>query len=95
MRRRGSERLFVGAFPVRIAFGDREGSATRAFSGATSVITFGSGQYRWRPNGPEGRADPDGPPVRSTVAAGTDTVFDLPAASITVIRGTPGPASPR
>ena len=83
------------AHPVRIAFGDREGGATRAFSGATSVITFGSGQYKWRPNGPEGRADPDGPPVRSTVAAGTDTVFDLPAASITVIRGTPGPASPR
>lgn len=35
----------------------------------------------------EGWADPDGPMVRSKVNAGKDTWFELPAASVTVIRG--------
>jgi hypothetical protein len=34
-----------------------------------------------------GRADPDGPIVRSKLDALKDTVYDLPAASVTVIRG--------
>ena len=35
----------------------------------------------------KGWADPDGPMVRSKVNAGKDTWFELPAASVTVIRG--------
>jgi len=35
----------------------------------------------------KGVADPDGPIARSTVNAGKDTVYDLPAASVVVIRG--------
>jgi hypothetical protein len=36
----------------------------------------------------KGWADPDGPIVHSKLNAGKDTLFDLPAASVTVIRGT-------
>ena len=35
----------------------------------------------------KGHADPDNPPTHSTVAATANTQFDLPAASVTVIRG--------
>ncbi len=35
----------------------------------------------------KGWADPDGPIVRSKVAAAQDTMYDLPAASVVVIRG--------
>jgi hypothetical protein len=38
----------------------------------------------------QGNADPDGPIARSKQIAGKDTWFDLPAASVTVIRGAAG-----
>jgi hypothetical protein len=76
--------------PVRIAFHDREAESDRSFTGAATVITFGSAQYQWHANGRDGLANPAGPPAQTTVTAGKDTAFDLPAASVTVIRGTLG-----
>jgi hypothetical protein len=35
----------------------------------------------------KGMADPDGPILHTTQTAGKDTLFDLPAASVVVIRG--------
>jgi len=35
----------------------------------------------------KGIADPDGPILHTTETAGKDTLFDLPAASVVVIRG--------
>jgi hypothetical protein len=57
------------------------------FSGQVTTLTFGSAQYRWHAKGSAGFADPNSPPARTTVTAGDDTVFELPAASISVIRG--------
>ena len=55
-----------------------------------------SAQYQWHPKGAEGLANPDGPPAQATVTAGQDTMFNLPAASVSVIRGTLGSgAEPR
>jgi len=34
-----------------------------------------------------GHADPDGPIARTTLTAGKETMYDLPAASVVVIRG--------
>jgi hypothetical protein len=73
---------------VRIAFHDAKANADASFSGATSVTTFGSAQYQWHPDPQGGFAEPDGPAVKSTVNANADTWFDLPQASISVIRGT-------
>jgi hypothetical protein len=56
------------------------------------MITFGKEQYQWHPDRKKGHADPDGPPKTSMVQAGQDTNYDLPAASVTVLRGTLGPA---
>jgi hypothetical protein len=71
--------------PVSIAFSD-VGGAVMAFSGPISLITFGSEQYQWRSDGPNGHPDPDLPPVTRILPAGTKSI-PLPKASVTVLRG--------
>jgi hypothetical protein len=73
--------------PVRIRFQNRRGNIESVFSGPVSVTTFGTAQYRWHAKESAGYADPAGPPARATVTAGDDIVFELPAASISVLRG--------
>ena len=50
-------------------------------------MTFGSEQYVWINDGLNSHADPDNPPVATTMTAGSGTTFTLPKASITVLRG--------
>jgi hypothetical protein len=71
--------------PVHIVFSG--GQEERYLSGAVTTVTFGSEQYQWHPAENGGNADPDGPAARSTVNAEKGTVFTLPKASMTVIRG--------
>ena len=79
------------AHPVHISFvGD--GAAEKHFSGEVSVTTFGAAQYVWHPELKGGWADPDGPALRTTVQASSATLFELPRASISVIRGRIGTA---
>jgi len=73
--------------PVHIAFHDDKTDADSFLTGPVNLISFGSEQYQWHPDDRGGKADPDGPAVRSTVTATADTEFTLPKASITVIRG--------
>jgi len=68
---------------VRIAFDDH-----RSFSGPISLITFGSEQYMWRSEGPNGHPEPNDPPVSKTLPAGTRQIT-LPKASVTVLRSNP------
>lgn len=75
---------------VRIAFRDAKAGADRFFSGPVTTITFGRAQYQWHPDAKGGSADPDGPAVKATLDANADTWFDLPEASVTVLRGTLG-----
>ena len=76
---------------VVIAFQDDRSKSDSYFAGPVNIVTFGSEQYRWHtdlrlvPVG--GSADPDGPPARSTISARADTIYKLPKASVTVIRG--------
>jgi hypothetical protein len=70
---------------VRIAF-NHGSSLDRAFDGPISLVTFGSDQYMWKSAGPNGHPEPNDPPVRKTLAAGTQTVV-LSKASVTVLRG--------
>jgi hypothetical protein len=76
------------AHMVGISFDEIEKGTIGAFAGPVSVTTFGKEQYQWHANAAGGKADPDGPAVKSTVSAGAGTKFTLPAASVTVIRGT-------
>ena len=72
---------------VRVAF---ENSVTKQrgfLSGPVEIVTFGSEQYEWIDDGNNSHADPDHPPVGTRVTADAKTVFTLPKASITVLRG--------
>jgi hypothetical protein len=72
---------------IRVVFLDASKSRESAFSGSVEVVTFGSQQYHWNADPTGGSANPDGPVARSQVTASAETVFPLPKASVTVLRG--------
>jgi len=78
------------AHSVHISFEGAAPNEKKHFSGPVSFVTFGTEQYRWHSDSGNpigGVADPDGPPARSAITAGADSSFQLPQASVTVIRG--------
>ena len=72
---------------VRIVFHDAKQNMDTSYSGTVDMISFGSAQYQWHPSMSGGSADPDGPPSRSTITASPGAEFELPKASVTVLRG--------
>jgi hypothetical protein len=72
---------------VRVLFEDYKSKQNASFSGPVTLVTFGAEQYVWIDNGPNSHADPDNPPMGTTVAADAGTTFTLPKASVTVLRG--------
>jgi hypothetical protein len=72
---------------IRVVFTDDANRRRAAFSGGVRVVTFGSAQYVWKNDGLNSHADPDHPPAGTTVDANPETIFSLPQASITVLRG--------
>jgi F5/8 type C domain len=72
---------------VRVVLEDSESKRKASFSGPVSMITFGSEQYVWKNDGPISHADPDGPPIATTVQGSAQATFTLPKASVTVLRG--------
>jgi hypothetical protein len=72
---------------VNVVFANSETKHDSSFAGPVDEITFGAAQYQWHPDGAMGRLDSDGPPTRSTTMANARTLYDLPKASITVLRG--------
>jgi len=72
---------------VRIVFHDAGTDRDRTFLGPIAMITFGKAQYQWHAARKKGYADPDGPPATTLLTGGENTVYNLPAASVTVLRG--------
>ena len=72
---------------VHVVFHDDRAKSDRSFAGPVTLFTFGPGQYQWHPDGVNSWADPDGPPAKLTVNSGAETLFELPKASMMVIRG--------
>jgi F5/8 type C domain-containing protein len=72
---------------VRVSFESAKEKRNSFFSGNTSWMSFGSDQYAWINDGPSSHPDPNLPPAAATIHADAQTVFTLPKASITVIRG--------
>lgn len=79
---------------VRISFHDEQAKTDESFLGPVNVSTFGSAQYQWHPDENGGTADPDGPIAHSTVTLDPNAIFNLPEASVTVLRGRIGVAQP-
>ena len=77
----------LNAHAVHIVFEGGKSGKDRTFAGPVSFATFGSEQYQWHSNVKEGFADPDGPIAKSTLTGAPDTLYTLPKASVTVIRG--------
>ena len=72
---------------VRVQFEDARSQQNSPFSGPVTLVTFGSEQYVWINDGANSHADPDHAPVATMPVGGPQTVFTLPKASITVLRG--------
>lgn len=72
---------------VRISFRDEDTGRVMVFSGPVTALRFGKAQYQWHPDRKQGYADPDQPPVKSTDNLDGHTLYNLPAASLTVLRG--------
>jgi len=72
---------------VRIVFDDAEGKTKSRFAGPVAIITVGKNQYQWHPARRNGYADPDGPALSSATTGAENTMYTLPAASMTVLRG--------
>jgi hypothetical protein len=73
--------------PVRVVFHDAGAGRVKSFLGPVTMITFGKAQYQWRAARKKGHADPDGPPATAQLTGAENTVYNLPPASITVLRG--------
>jgi hypothetical protein len=72
---------------VRVAFKDAKNKREASFSGEVTQVIFGSEQYVWINDGPNSHPDPDHSPVATMLRGGAGTIFSLPKASITVLRG--------
>ena len=70
---------------VRVRFHTGPHDDAVSFTGDVAVSVFGRAQYQFQPE--KRLADPDGPAIHTTIHANAETAFDLPAASIVVLRG--------
>ena len=75
------------AHSMHIEFDDGGPGGKRFFNGPVSATRFGSAQYQWHPTIQGGFPDPDGPALKTTITATGDSVYELPKASMTVLRG--------
>lgn len=70
---------------MKIDFDEGKHGRERHFGGPADMLTLGRAQYNWDPL--RKIADPDGPAAAARVTAGASTEFELPAASVVVVRG--------
>ena len=74
------------SYEVQILFQDDQG-ASRSFAGEVTMLSFGKAQYQWHSARKDGYADPDGPPVKTTLSGGVNVHYTLPPASLNIVRG--------
>ncbi|PYT69614.1 MAG: glycosyl hydrolase family 5 [Acidobacteria bacterium] len=72
---------------VRASFEDAKEKRNSSFFGNVFLLSFGSDQYVWINDGPNSHPDPNLPPSAAIIDTDSQTIFTLPKASITVIRG--------
>jgi hypothetical protein len=75
------------AHPVSIVFHNSAANSEQRFSGPVTRMDFGAAQYQWNNHEENSYAKPDDRPLKSEVMASGATIFDIPKASIVVLRG--------
>jgi hypothetical protein len=81
----------ANAYVVAVHFHNGATGKSLHFAGSIATVLLGPAQYRWHRDGIDGYADPDGPALTGTAPGGANATYDLPAASVTVLRGTISP----
>lgn len=76
------------SYAVTVTFHDQSTGKRLHFVDRVATVQFGPSQYVWHRAGVNGYAKPDGPPLLRTQRGGAGAKYVLPAASITVLRGT-------
>ena len=77
----------MSRLPLQKTATKRHEKHATSFAGSVSQVTFGTDQYVWINDGPNSHPDPNLPPAAKSLDASAQTVFTLPKASITVLRG--------
>src|SRR5579871_763235 len=73
---------------IRVSFENAKEKRNQSFTGSVAWTSFGSDQYVWINDGPNSHPDPNLPPAAKSITdANAQTIFTLPKASITVLRG--------
>jgi hypothetical protein len=78
---------FDHAHQFRLKFHDESVGVDRFLTGPVTAITFGKAEYQWHSDRKNGSADPDGPPVKSSLSGVANTQYTLAPASLTILRG--------
>lgn len=76
---------------MRVLFHNAENGSNASFVGKVAVISFGKDQYQWHPDRKEGYPDPDSPPNKRMLDAAPGMEYELPPASLTILRGAVSP----
>jgi len=76
------------AHSLAINFRDGTGPGSEhRFAGPVTQVIFGAAQYQWNNHEENSYANPDGPSVKSEIAADAQTKYEIPKASVVVLRG--------
>ena len=78
----------VNAYTVSLSFDGPSG--THHFASPVASDVLSPAQYVWHSDGSNGYPSPDGPFAATYLSGGPSATYSLPAASITVLRGTLG-----
>jgi len=80
----------ANAYTVSIQF--TGSGSVRHFASPVASEVLSPAEYVWHSDGPKGYPNPDGPPAAASLPGGAGATYTLPAASVTVLRGTLGTA---
>jgi hypothetical protein len=74
-------------YTVKMVFDNPVTKRTRYFTGTLDRIRLSGAEYQWHGDAATGHPDPDGPASKTTITGGPDALYQIPKASIIVLRG--------
>jgi hypothetical protein len=73
--------------PVKVTFADSETRRNRYFTGTLDRVSLSGAEYQWHGDLNTGHPDPDGPARTTKIDGGPNATYQIPKASIIVLRG--------
>jgi hypothetical protein len=72
---------------VKVTFADPETKRNRYFTGTLDRVSLSGAEYQWKGDAQTGHPDPDGPAKTTKIDGGPNATYQVPKASIIVLRG--------